>query len=251
MLVSYFRFGAGCHQISRCRKRDKLGRAAHTPFAGPHFPRHPLPIRPQVGTRARGREGVHDRVPAVLRASGPFLPYRRRGDPHSGLPKPAASLRRAEYTAYIDAGARTKMPPHSERCTGTGSSPRVLFSPHPETPRHAASARPIERLPYCIVYSKEHRKSHDSGWMVDGFRERPRKAPYLPAGAAVRKNASEGSVSLPEYASSVKDDRSGWKRGKPPSEEREKIGPLAASPFFSWCPFGWRGGRAGRALHAH
>lgn len=40
------------------------------------------------------------------------------------------------------------------------------FSPHPETPRHAASARPIERLPYCIVYSKEHRKSHDSGWMV-------------------------------------------------------------------------------------
>ena len=37
MLVSYFRFGAGCHQISRCRKRDKLGRAAHTPFAGPHF----------------------------------------------------------------------------------------------------------------------------------------------------------------------------------------------------------------------
>lgn len=101
MLVSYFRFGAGCHQISRCRKRDKLGRAAHTPFAGPHFHDILFPIRPQVGTRARGREGVHDRVPAVLRASGPFLPYRRRGDPHSGLPKPAASLRRAEYTAYM------------------------------------------------------------------------------------------------------------------------------------------------------
>lgn len=137
------------------------------------------------------------------------------------------------------------MPPHSERCTGTGSSPRVLFSPHPETPRHAASARPIERLPYCIVYSKEHRKSHDSGWMVDGFRDRSRKAPYPSRRGRRPKNASEGSVSLPEYASSVKDDRSGWK-GEPLLKKGKMSS--AASPFFSCAPFGWRGGRAGRVF---
>ena len=131
------------------------------------------------------------------------------------------------------------MPPHSERCTGTGSSPRVLFSPHPETPRHAASARPIERLPYCIVYSKEHRKSHDSGWMVDGFRERPPEGPVSSRRGRRPENASEGSVSLPEYASSVKDDRSGWK-GEPLLKKGKMSS--AASPFFSWSPSG--GGEA-------
>ena len=59
------------------------------------------------------------------------------------------------------------------------------------------------------------------------------------------ENASEGSVSLPEYASSVKDDRSGWK-GEPLLKKGKMSS--AASPFFSCVPFGWRGGRAGRAF---
>ena len=129
------------------------------------------------------------------------------------------------------------MPPHSERCTGTGSSPRVLFSPHPETPRHAASARPIERLPYCIVYSKEHRKSHDSGWMVDGFRERPRKAPYLPAGAAVRKMLPKG---LFRYRNMRPASRMIEAAGEPLLKKGKMSS--AASPFFSWSPSG--GGEA-------
>ncbi len=43
------------------------------------------------------------------------------------------------------------------------------------------------------------------------------------------ENASEGSVSLPEYASSVKDDRSGWK-GEPLLKKGKMSS--AASPFF-------------------
>ena len=53
------------------------------------------------------------------------------------------------------------------------------------------------------------------------------------------ENASEGSVSLPEYASSVKDDRSGWK-GEPLLKKGKMSS--AASPFFSWSPSG--GGEA-------
>ena len=42
-------------------------------------------------------------------------------------------------------------------------------------------------------------------------------------------NASEGPVSLPEYAPSVKDDRSGWK-GEPPMKKGKM--PSAVSLFF-------------------
>lgn len=137
------------------------------------------------------------------------------------------------------------MPPHSERCTGTGSSPRVLFSPHPETPRHAASARPIERLPYCIVYSKEHRKSHDSGWMVDGLPGTPPEGPVSSRRGRRPENASEGSVSLPEYASSVKDDRSGWKGGTPSEEGKNVL--CRVSVFFVVPSGGGEAAQGGRS----
>ena len=48
------------------------------------------------------------------------------------------------------------------------------------------------------------------------------------------ENASVGPVSLPEYAPSVKDDRSGWK-GEPPMKKGKM--PSAASLFFFVRPF--------------
>ena len=49
------------------------------------------------------------------------------------------------------------------------------------------------------------------------------------------ENASEGPVSLPEYAPSVKDDRSGWK-GEPPHEEEKNA--LRRVPVFLCAPSG-------------
>lgn len=80
---------------------------------------------------------------------------------------------------------------------------------------------------------------------MDGLPGTPPEGPVSSRRGRRPENASEGSVSLPEYASSVKDDRSGWKGGTP-SEEGKNV--LCRVSVFFVVPFGWRGGRAGRAF---
>ena len=132
-----------------------------------------------------------------------------------------------------------------EQCRRTRSAaparvPRQgFFSRRTRKHRHAASARTYRKAPILHRLLQEHRKSHDSGWMVDG-RDRSGR-PCIPC-RGPSKNASEGSVSLPEYASSVKDDRSGWKGGTP-SEERKNV-LCRVSVFFVPPPSGGEGGRS-------
>ena len=98
MLVSYFRFGAGCHQISRCRKRDKLGRAAHTPFAGPHFHDILFPYAlKSVHAPEAGKEFMIVFQP-FFEHPGRFF---RTEDGEILIAAFRSQQRRAEYTAYM------------------------------------------------------------------------------------------------------------------------------------------------------
>lgn len=92
------------------------------------------------------------------------------------------------------------MPPHSERCTGTGSSPRVL-SRRTRTPRHAAPDLSKGSHIASFTMNTEKAMIQDGWWTASGTPE----GLHLPAGAAVRK-CFRRVCSLPEYASSVKDD---------------------------------------------